>query len=449
MTEEGPGPGVDKSPWIPTSRPSSPPKAAARSPVLGSTAPPLPPPPQGSTTPVASGPLLAAPASPPVPGPPIGDPLAFPGPPAGFAPERSRLWTLVAAAGLGALVAALVTGGLLLSFRPADRIETIREVSAPRRVDPLSTGESMDIQAVLERVRVSVVSIEVGSLGQNGLFGQGAGSGVIISDDGLVLTNAHVVEGGTDLSVVLFDGSARAADLVNSLPEEDLALIRVRDVDSLIPATLGRSGDLRVGDPVLAIGNALNLGGKPSVTLGIVSARDRSIQAPGISLANLIQTDAAINPGNSGGALVNADGEVVGINTAIIEDAQNIGFAIAIDPVKPILDDLRAGEAPEIAFFGVSTISLEEITPETIEQFEITVEAGSFVAEVVPGSAADDMGLEAGDVLVEVDGESASTPSEVAGLIRQHDPGDEIIVVWEHEGQTNRRSVELGSRLDN
>ncbi|MCP3913908.1 MAG: trypsin-like serine protease [Actinomycetia bacterium] len=353
------------------------------------------------------------------------------------------------AVGLGAIVAALVMGGLLLAFRPTDRVETIREVPQARRVDPLASSEGMDIQGVLERVRVSVVSIEVGSLGQNGLFGQGAGSGVIISSDGLVLTNAHVVEGGSDLSVVLFDGSTRAADLVNSLPEEDLALIRIRDVNELTPAQLGVSDDLRVGDPVLAIGNALNLGGKPSVTLGIVSARDRSIQAPGIALNNLIQTDAAINPGNSGGALVNADGEVVGINTAIIEDAQNIGFAIAIDPVKPILDNLREGEAPEIAFFGVSTISLDEITPETIEEFEINSDHGAFVAEVVPGSAAADLGLEAGDVLIEVEGESASTPSVVAGLIREHEPGDEIVIVWEHEGQTQRRIVELGSRLDN
>ncbi len=449
MTEERSGPVVEKSPWIPTSRPSTPPTATGGSPLVGSAAPPLPPPQPPGSGARAAGPWLPAPPAPPVPGPPLGDPLAFPEPPAGSELPRTRRWTLLAAAGLGAVVAALVTGGILLTFRPTDRIETIREVSAPRRVDPLNTVDSMDIQAVLERVRVSVVSIEVGSLGQNGLFGQGAGSGVIISAEGLVLTNAHVVEGGTDLSVVLFDGSTRAADLVNTLPDEDLALIRVRDVSNLTPATLGRSDDLRVGDPVLAIGNALNLGGKPSVTLGIVSARDRSIQAPGISLSNLIQTDAAINPGNSGGALVNAAGEVVGINTAIIQDAQNIGFAIAIDPVKPILDDLRAGEAPEIAFFGVSTIALEEVTPETIEEFKITASDGSFVAEVVPGSAAADMGLEAGDVLIEVDGESASTPSAVAGLIREREPGDEIIVVWEHEGETFRKSVELGSRLDN
>ncbi|MCP3856268.1 MAG: trypsin-like serine protease [Actinomycetia bacterium] len=431
MSDEGSGPVVEESPWIPTSRPSSPPISSSSSPPVGTTPTPLPPPP-------------------PLPGPPLGDPLALPPPPGSESePPRSSPRELALAVGLGAIVAALVMGGLLLAFRPTDRVETIREVPQARRVDPLASSEGMDIQGVLERVRVSVVSIEVGSLGQNGLFGQGAGSGVIISSDGLVLTNAHVVEGGSDLSVVLFDGSTRAADLVNSLPEEDLALIRIRDVNELTPAQLGVSDDLRVGDPVLAIGNALNLGGKPSVTLGIVSARDRSIQAPGIALSNLIQTDAAINPGNSGGALVNADGEVVGINTAIIEDAQNIGFAIAIDPVKPILDDLREGEAPEIAFFGVSTISLDEITPETIEEFEINSDHGAFVAEVVPGSAAADLGLEAGDVLIEVEGESASTPSVVAGLIREHEPGDEIVIVWEHEGQTQRRVVELGSRLDN
>ena len=143
---------------------------------------------------------------------------------------------------------------------------------------------------------------------------------------------------------MLPDGSEHAATLVGASPDDDIAIIQVQDVDDLVPAELGSSDDLQVGDEVIAIGNALNLGGEPSVTRGIVSAKDRDLTAEGVDLEDLIQTDAAINPGNSGGPLVNAAGQVVGMNTAIVADAQNIGFAIAIDAARPIIEDLKAGE---------------------------------------------------------------------------------------------------------
>src|SRR5690606_23084488 len=187
----------------------------------------------------------------------------------------------------------------------------------------------------------------------------------------------------------------------------DLAVVQTQGVDDLVPAELGSSDDLRVGDEVIAIGNALNLGGEPTVTRGIVSAKERSLSAEGIDLEDLIQTDAAINPGNSGGPLVNAAGQVVGINTAIVADAQNLGFSIAIDRAGPIIEELKAGNGrvtPDQAFLGVSSIDLAEVTDGMREEFEVDADLddGAFVTEVVPGTAAADAGLETGDVIVEI-----------------------------------------------
>ena len=155
---------------------------------------------------------------------------------------------------------------------------------------------------------------------------------------------------------------------------------------------------MQVGDDVVAIGNALNLGGPPSVTEGIISATDRSIQAQDVTLDNLIQTDAAINPGNSGGPLLNADGQVVAINTAIIDTAQNIGFAIAIDSIKPLIDEIKQGQGtvtPDTAFLGVSTKDVGSMTPDVLAQYGVKTSDGAFVVDIQPGSAAGVGGLRA------------------------------------------------------
>ncbi|MGE0877137.1 MAG: S1C family serine protease [Acidimicrobiia bacterium] len=206
----------------------------------------------------------------------------------------------------------------------------------------------LDIHDLLDKVGPSVVAIEVGQQRSTSVRQVAAGSGVIVSADGLVLTNAHVVSltdsSGRALSnpvitVRMADGTEKAAEVVSSDPSRDLAVIRVRDAAALKPATLGSAAKVRVGDDVIAIGNALDLGADPTVTKGIVSAKDRTLQVSStVTLNGLIQTDAAINHGNSGGALVNASGEVVGINTAGIPDAQNLGFAIPIDQAKAMID---------------------------------------------------------------------------------------------------------------
>ena len=294
----------------------------------------------------------------------------------------------------------------------------------------------MDIQAILDKVQESVVTIETSGHDRRGRLRGGR------HRDRPVRRRAGAHQRPRDRPAPTRSTSAcstapsTTASLVGSLPDDDLAVIRVDGVDDLVPAELGSSDDLQVGEPVIAIGNALNLGGQPSVTQGIVSAKDRSIEAPGspasVSLDNLIQTDAAINPGNSGGPLVDAAGQVVGINTAIIDDSQNIGFAIAIDLVKPLIEDLRNGGGeitPDTALLGrVSTVDLsgvEERRPRPARH--PSPRTGAFVAEVTPGTRRR-RGRHRGrrrDRRVRRRADRRRRPTS-AGTVREHEPGDQV-----------------------
>ena len=421
-----PAPGQQAATSAPTSRPT--PSVAAPwfdTPGSGPTGPP-------------TAPSLTPPAFPAQPGVSVAKPVAV----ATRAPRRSGFGSLLLAAVVGALVASIVSVAALTYFD--DDVAT-QATSAPL---VLSGGE-LDIGGLLNKAQPSVVSIRTGSPTGQGVFG-GAGSGVIISEDGLVLTNAHVLGNATTAEVTLFDGETRQAVLVGSAPEDDVALMAMVDPPPVVPAELGNSADVRVGDSVVAIGNALDLGGTPSVTQGIVSAKDRVIQAPGgLVLENLIQTDAAINPGNSGGPLLNALGQVVGINTAIISDAQNIGFAIAIDAVKPLIDEIKAGGGTiraDQAFLGVSMVAVEDLLDATRSQYGVTVERGVFVTELVPGSAAEQAGLELGDVILEVDGEPVRTPSDLATIIRAMAPGDTITLLVDRGGEVQEIDAVLTER---
>ncbi|MFP5576626.1 MAG: S1C family serine protease [Acidimicrobiia bacterium] len=322
------------------------------------------------------------------------------------------------------------------------------EAEATRERTPMTTAAGgMDVGAVLSAVEPSVVSIETRSALLDGQAG--AGTGIVLTADGLVLTNAHVIAGLNEIQVGLFGGERAPARLVGSFPESDIALIQVEGETDLVPAELGSSAGLQVGEEVTAIGNALNLGGRPTVTRGIVSALDRSLSAQGITLSNLIQTDAAINPGNSGGPLVNAAGQVVGVNTAIIGDAQNIGFSIEIDTVKPLIDEIRAGGGDvrgDQAFLGVNTTDVEAESAAVRAQFGITVDEGAFVQSLVPDSAADDAGLEPGDVITAVDGEPTADSASVGAIIRRRAPGDQVTISVLRGGEQLEVTATLGQR---
>jgi putative serine protease PepD len=253
------------------------------------------------------------------------------------------------------------------------------------------------------------------------------------------------------MTVVFSDGSKHKATLVGSSPADDVALIQASGVSGLTPAELGSSDDLRVGDEVIAIGNALNLGGEPTVTRGIVSAKDREIDAENEHLEGLIQTDAAINPGNSGGPLVNAAGQVVGMDTAIVQDAQNLGFAIAVDHIKPLIEQLKEGKGDgtvtlDQAFLGVGSVDVEGLADDVKSTYDIDVDQGALVTEVQPDSAAADAGLRVGDVITEVDGTAIDGSTDVRNEIVDHDPGDEISITIVRRGEEQTLRATLGTR---
>jgi putative serine protease PepD len=238
-------------------------------------------------------------------------------------------------------VTGAVSGGLVATLVDEDGTTT-----AIQQPDGREPPELPNIPLVIEEVRESVVSIEVTAtvqLGPRTAVEESAGTGFVLSADGMIATNAHVVSGAQKITVTFSDGATATATLVGSDTRADLAVIRATRT-GLTPLAVGSSADMRVGDMVMAIGNALALEGGPTVSLGIISAKDRTITAQdGSSLSHLIQTDAAINEGDSGGPLVNASGKVIGINTISASEAQNIGFAIAIDEAMEVIDGLIDG----------------------------------------------------------------------------------------------------------
>lgn len=343
-----------------------------------------------------------------------------------------------------------MVAGLLVTAALWNRSDV---VSAPATVNTVRTqtpssggmaGKGLDIRGILDKVAPSVVSIHTGSR-----QGEAAGSGVIIDTSGLILTNAHVIEGASTITVGLVDGQSAEAMVVGAVPEQDVALIRIDGIDNLVPADLGSSSDLQVGDDVVAIGNALNLGDTPSVTTGIVSALGRSLQSPtGALLKDLIQTDAAINPGNSGGPLVNSHGQVVGINTAILQDAQNIGFALSIDSISQTIEDVAAGRSVDVKrpLLGVESLDVAYLDSQVIDRFDISATAGAFVQRITTGSGADAAGLQPGDVITGVDGRPVRNASDLVKRIGEMEPGDDIEVQFERAGETRSVPVTLGEQ---
>ncbi|MGD0311119.1 MAG: trypsin-like peptidase domain-containing protein [Acidimicrobiales bacterium] len=358
-----------------------------------------------------------------------------------------RTWTWVV---LVTAVLAAVVGGLVGAVVGAGSQKTIVESFFPNRS---ALVHPQDVQAVLARVEPAVVSIDSdsdGSGGSGGDFVEAAGTGMILTADGEVLTNNHVVSGASSVTVTLF-GQTKAlpAHVVGTDPGADVALVQIDHAAGLPTVTLGDSSQTRVGDSVLAIGNALALSGGPSVTEGIVSAENRTLTAQNDSgqtenLTGLLQTDAAINPGNSGGPLVDSQAEVVGMNTAVASSTsgnaptQNIGFAITVDSVKPLLAQLRRGgtggagapsapAAPVLpvnsAYIGV-TVGL--ITPALQEQDHITPSSGALILSVQPGSPADTAGLQVDDVIVSLNGTAIANPTELHAAIHPLKPGDQV-----------------------
>ncbi|HHJ52673.1 MAG TPA: DegQ family serine endoprotease [Caldithrix abyssi] len=277
---------------------------------------------------------------------------------------------------------------------------------------------------------------------------RGLGSGIIISSDGYILTNNHVVEDVDDIRVKLIDGREFKAKLVGNDPSTEIGLIKIKAKD-LPVAILGDSDKLRIGEWVMAIGNPLEL--TSTVTAGIVSALHRDINIirgknSVSSIENFIQTDAAINPGNSGGALVNLKGEVIGVNTAIATRTNyymGYGFAVPINIAKKVVQDLKEYGEVRRGYLGVY---IAPVDPVTAKGVKLSKPRGVLVTSVIKGSAADKAGIKEGDVIFSVDGKEVNQPNELQAKIGTHNPGDKVkLVIW-RDGKTMTFTVKLEER---
>ena len=364
-------------------------------------------------------------------------------------PQRSRTSLLIALAAVVALLAGLVGGatGYLLAERDdgSGTIDGASLGSAPARSVERPDGT---IPGVAAAVLPSVVQIKVQTSD-----GGATGSGFVVDDDGLVVTNNHVVEGAQgSVSVSFSDGTSADADVVGRSASYDIAVLRV-DAENLPALALGNSDSVVVGDPVIAIGSPLGLSG--TVTSGIISAKDRPVTAGAqggddSAYINAIQTDAAINPGNSGGPLVNLDGEVIGVNSAIATVGGSlggergnigVGFAIPINQVRRTVEQIiDTGEA-QFPIIGASLDGTYDGEGARIA----TSDAPNGTPPIVPGGPADDAGLEAGDVILELDGEPVDGSSELIVAIRSRSPGDTIELTVRRDGSELTYQVTLGA----
>lgn len=309
------------------------------------------------------------------------------------------------------------------------------------------------IAKVAQEVSPSVVSISTSNPTRRGLM-QGAGTGVIVSKDGYIMTNKHVVSGASSAEITASDGEIyENVKVVGSDPLNDVAFLKIENVDTLKPATLGQSSTLRIGQSVVAIGNSLGEY-ENTVTSGIVSGLGRPVAAQSQdgsqaeSLTDLIQTDAAINPGNSGGPLVNLAGQVVGLNTAVVDNAQGIGFAIPINAVKGVLEGVLENGEVTRAFLGVRYV---DITPAIAKEQDLSVKRGALVTgdrsnpAVQKDGPADKAGIKEGDIITKIGDVSVGQQGNVSSLVSEYTAGSTVEITIIRDGKEQKKKVTLAA----
>lgn len=356
----------------------------------------------------------------------------------------------------------------VLIYRVLDKPQQviIREPSAATYTtlgqDPLSdihlrtflSSAPTDFIASAESVTSAVVNIKTIQSSNSfdfwgsSSYGTSSGSGVVISADGYIVTNNHVVEGGTKIGVTLSDKREFEAKLIGTDPSTDLALVKI-DAQALPHIRFGNSDSLRVGEWVLAVGNPFNL--ESTVTAGIVSAKGRSIDIleGQDRIESFIQTDAAVNPGNSGGALVNTNGELIGINTAIITRSgryEGYSFAVPSNLVRKVIKDLRDYGVVQRGMLGVF---IDNMTSDRAKELGLDAIEGIYVTRVSPGSGADDAGMRKGDVIVSINGAKTKTVPEMQEQVGRYRPGNTISVEFIRNGKKESAKVTLKNKSNN
>jgi putative serine protease PepD len=426
--------------------------------------PPLPPPPTAPSWPL---PPAGDPAAPPVGPPSFGAPAAAAPLPPNLAPSTSgpsgppskgRQWIAVAviAAIIGALVGAGVTAIADHNGNGNGNV-TIHESNA---APGAATLGNVSIVALVKKVEPAVVSIDVKAGGS-----EDQGTGMIVTANGEVITNNHVIElysqngnSGTITVTEYGQTKAEAATLIGYDATKDVALLRITGASNLPTVTFGNSTKSQVGDAVVAIGNALGLAaGTPTVTQGIVSALGRSVTAGGDgtaqeNLQNLIQTDAAINPGNSGGPLIDTAGEVIGMNTAVAGtsdagQAQNIGFAIPIAQVESLIPALEKGGS-QASGGGYLGVDITTLTSSLRQQYGFTPSSGAVILDVISGSPAAKAGLAQGDVIVDIGFTPITSAEQLQNAIEKDKPGQSITVTYYEGDNRHMATVTLGNQAE-
>lgn len=379
-----------------------------------------------------------------------------------FGPEHPRIKFLAMATLLVVSLGAGFLGGWL-----AGKDQTILTTPVEKQ-QVILKGQGELIGQIAKDVGESVVSIETTATMQ-GFFGpsesEGAGTGIILTDDGLVITNRHVVPSGTeDVTIILSDGTefddVQVVGRTSARDSLDIAFLKINDTKGkkLAAAKIGDSAKMQVGDSVVAIGNALGQF-QNTVTAGIISGYGRNVQAidgqGSENLENLFQTDTAINPGNSGGPLVNLDGEVIGINTAVASgDAQNIGFAIPINDVSGLIDSVKQTGKLQRPYMGVVYIP---VTNDVAEQYGLSVKRGAYIAPpgiiggdpLVDGGPAEKAGLKPGDIILKINDTAVDQTNSLSAIVNKHKVGEKVTLTILRDGKEQKLEVTLGAAPSN
>ena len=307
-----------------------------------------------------------------------------------------------------------------------------------------STGLPL-IADIVDTAKLGVATISTKSLVKGYFYNfedQGNGSGFVVRPDGYIATNYHVVKGATEIKVYLPNGETYDAELIGRDTVTDLAILKIKAED-LQYLPIGDSDSLRVGEWVIAIGNALALKGGPTVTIGIVSALGRTIRSEEGDFYDLIQTDAAINEGNSGGPLLNLSGEVIGINQAILRQGRSLSFAVSANVASPIFEDLMSNGCVKRPLMGFASVDL---TPALANELGISVKEGIIVSYMPSAGPAYDAGIRLGDIIIKINQTPVVDVKDWLTKLWSLKSGDEAIVTYIREGKSYETSVVLGSR---
>ena len=314
--------------------------------------------------------------------------------------------------------------------------------------------------AISKKVMPSVVGIStVSQTYTQTIFGlqqgtqQGVGTGIIVSSDGYILTNSHVVNDGESESITvdLYDGTEYTGTVLWNSTDLDLAIVKI-DAKNLTAAEIGDSDDVEIGDYAVAIGNPLGLDFERSVTQGIISGLDRTITTTDSStgsqntMEGLIQTDASINSGNSGGPLINSQGQVIGINSAKASSAEGLGFAIPINTATPIIDEIKENGTYEQAYIGISGMNVEAVKAQY--QTDFKADKGIYVMQIYTNSPASKAGLQEGDIITAVNGTSVDDMSALKKELVKYRPGDTIKVTYERDKHSSTAEVTLAAQSE-